>query len=29
MIINLNKCEDIRNIKMDLTNLVPGFIFFI
>ena len=27
MIINLNRCEDIRNIKMDLTNLVPGIYF--
>jgi hypothetical protein len=27
MIINLNRCEDIRNIKMDLTNLVPGVYF--
>jgi hypothetical protein len=27
MIINLNRCEDIRNIKMDLTNLVPCLYF--
>jgi hypothetical protein len=27
MIINLDKCEDIRNIKMDLTNVVPGVYF--
>lgn len=27
MIINLNKCEHISNIKMDLTNLSPGLYF--
>ena len=27
MIINLNKCEHISNIKMDLTNLIPGLYF--
>ena len=27
MIIDLNKCESIKDIKMDLTNLIPGLYF--
>ena len=27
MIVDLNKCENIKDIKMDLTNIVPGLYF--